>query len=194
MLTSSFVRLLLAMLAWTTLSPPGLDIPMRVTPIEDLGAPEGVRHAEVLQVRRDFGQPHVNVALDAWMPERAPRRIEAVRVWWSDPVDRFPFSEQARRHLDLDYRRLGPSDWKISVVGDDKRFTFDVALHQGRPAAFADVVLPDGRVVPRCRATTAQLYARRFLRIPVGVHSMIVTCTAPDGTIHRAPVRTVELD
>ena len=184
----------LALAVWSTLSSPGLDIPLQVTPIEALGVSEDIRHAEVLQVRRDFGQRDVNVALDAWMPERAPQRIDAVRVWWSDAIDRFPFSEQARRHLDLDYHRLGPSHWKIAVTGDDKRFVFDVALYRGRPAAFADVVLPNGKVVRRCRASAAQLYARRFLRIPVGVHSMVVTCTAPDGAIHRAPVRTIELD
>jgi hypothetical protein len=69
-----------------------------------------------------------------------------------------------------------------------------VALHERRPVAFADVTLPGGRLVRGCRVDAAKLYARRVLGIPVGLHTMVVTCTAPDGTVHRAPVRATASD
>jgi hypothetical protein len=183
------MHLLLAIVAATTID---RALPLDVTAIADLGAVEQLRHTEVLQVRRDFGRPNVNVALDAWTPHDDAGKIDGVRLWWSDEVDRYPFSTRMLRHLDIDYRRLGPHRWRVSVAGDGKRFAFDVALHDGRPAAFADVVLPGGRVVRRCRASSAELSARRILGIPVGVKRLVVTCTAPDGAQHRGAVRGSE--
>lgn len=165
-------------------------LPLDVTPIADLDHVERLRHAEVLQVRRDFGQPNVNVALDAWMPESGAPRIEAVRVWWSDEVDRYPFSERLREHVKIGYERLAAQWWRITVAGEGKRFAFDVGLHDGKPAVYADVAV-GRRTIRRCRATSADLYAKRFLGIPVGLQAMVVSCTAPDGTQHRAAVRPV---
>jgi len=180
---------LLAMVATVTLGSVELELPQGITPIADLDAVDRMRHAEVLQVERDFGQPNVNVAVDAWMPADDAKRIDAVRLWWSDEVDRYPFSDDVRRHLTIDYRRMKPSWWRIRVIGRHQSFAFDVALHDGRPAVFADVTLPSGRLVQHCRADSAQLHARRILGIPVGLRSMDVTCTARDGTVHHGSVR-----
>jgi len=180
---------LLALAATVLASSLDSELPPRITPIVELDTVERFHHAEVIQVRRDFGQPNVNVALDAWMPANDPRRIDAVRLWWSDEVDRYPFSERMLRHVTVDARRVRPDRWRITVGGDRQRMAFEVALHQGRPAAFADVQVAGDRVVRRCRAHTAELHARRVLGIPVGLGAMVVTCTAPDGTVHRGRVR-----
>jgi hypothetical protein len=164
------------------------ELPPQITPIAELDSVEQFRHAEVLQVRRDFGQSNVNVALDAWMPQHDDERIDAVRVWWSDEFDRYPFNAHVRKHLGIETRRVAPSRWRIAVAGDGKRFAFDVALHEGRPAVFADVVLDDGRVVRGCRAHDAFLQARRFLGIPIGIAAMTVSCTDHEGTRHRGSI------
>src|SRR5262245_40977825 len=109
-----------------------------------------MRHAEVLQVVRDFGRPEVNIALDAWRPADDAARIAAERVWWSDAVDRFPFNDHVLRHLVIDYQQIRPDRWRIRVEGDRKRFAFDVALYDGRPAVLADVVLRNGTTVRQC--------------------------------------------
>jgi hypothetical protein len=184
------MRFLLPLIASVKLSSVDLELPPRVTPIGELGSVERLRHTEVLQVERDFGRPNVNVALDAWMPADDAAEIDGVRLWWSDEVDRFPFSRDVREHLSIDYRRIKPAWWRISVVGDGQRFAFDVALHEGRPAAFADVMLPEGRLVRHCRAASAELRARRIFGIPVGLRSMVVTCTTPDGNVHRGSILT----
>jgi hypothetical protein len=164
-------------------------LPERVTPIADLDTVAGLQHEEVLQVGRDFGQPNVNVAVDAWLRADDPRRIDGVRVWWSDEVDRYPFSEEVLRHLAIEYRQLKPDQWRIAVGGGRRRFAFDVAVHEGRPALFADVVLRGGRVVRHCRAASARLRARRVFGIPAGLQSLDVTCTADDGAVHQGHVR-----
>jgi hypothetical protein len=189
------------MLSWilaaATLGPLAVQAPpAEVTPIEELGAADGSTHVEILAVTRDFGHDGVDVALDAWMPTREghdapPRRIDDVRIWWTDHIDRYPFSERTRRRLSIEYQRLGPARWRIEVAGRGRQrgFVFDVRLHEGRPAAFADVVLPDGREVHDCRAQAATLYAQRVFGLVVGLREMVVTCVAPDGAVHRAEIR-----
>src|SRR5688572_7139712 len=108
--------------------------PLQVTPIEQLGA-GNTRHVELLQVRRDFGKPNVNIAIDAWIAPDA-RSIHTVRVWWSDAIDRYPFNARVQRRVRVAYRALGPQKWQISVVGDEKRFLFDVELRGRRPVLF----------------------------------------------------------
>jgi hypothetical protein len=184
------MHLLFALVATLGMDALERDLPLDVTPIADLDSLEAMRHTEVLQVRRDFGRPNVNVALDAWVNADA-KSIDGVRVWWSDEVDRYPFSEKMLRHLAIDYDRVAPERWRVSVTGDGKQFAFDVALHEGRPAAFADVALPGGRSIKCCRARSASLHARKIFGIPIGVKSMVVTCTAPDGTEHRGALRPV---
>jgi hypothetical protein len=183
------VAVLTAIVATVMLSSLDRELPPRITPIADLDALEQFRHTEVLQVERDFGQPNVNVALDAWTPVHDAGRIDGVRVWWSDEVDRYPFNARVRKQLAIDYRRVRADRWRIRVGGARKHFVFEVALHEGRPAVFADVTVAGGGVVRRCRADSAQLYALRVLGIPVGLREMVVTCTAPDGTVHRGTVR-----
>lgn len=170
------------------------ELPPRVTPIVELASVDRFRHAEVIQIERDFGRRNVNVALDAWMPAGKPKRIAAVRLWWSDAIDRFPFNDRVRRHVAIHTRRVRPDRWRITVAGDDQSIAFYVAMHRGRPALFADVVVAGGRVVRLCRADSATLHARRILGIPVGLGAMAVTCTASDGTRHRGTVRTRRLD
>lgn len=179
---------IITLAAAVTLSSPLSEVPRGVTPIAELGAVDRLEHAEVLQVRRDFGQPDVNVALDAWLPRDGSHRIDAVRLWWSDAVERFPFSEGVYERLAIDVRRLSPERWRVTLNGEGQRVAFDVALDGDEPVALADVTLPDGRVERDCRVDAAQLYARRVLGIPVGLRSMIVSCTATDGAVHRAPV------
>lgn len=163
------------------------ELPLGVTPIADLDAATDLRHAEVLEVHRDFGQPGVDIALDAWMAADGSDRIESVRLWWSDEVDRYPFSARMRKRIDIDYRRLRPDRVRVTVAGQGRRFAFDVALVEGRPVALAKVK-PAGRPPVRdCRVDTAQLHARRVLGIPVGLQSMIVVCSVGD-TFYRAPV------
>lgn len=169
------------------------ELPLQVTPIGDLATVQDMRHDEVLQVVRDFGRPEVNIAVDAWRPVGGDARIDAVRLWWSDDVDRFPFNDRVLRHLVIDYQRMRPDRWHIRVEGDHKRFEFDVALHEGRAAIFADVALADGTIVHDCRAGAAQLRAQRFLGIPVGLDRMVVHCTDEGGTRHRGELRIQSL-
>ena len=177
--------------AAATVAPP-IDLPLQVTSIRELGVEDRLRHAEALQVQRDFGRPEVDVVLDVWMPADDPTRIAGLRLWWSDDVDRFPFSEQIRDNLDIVYRPSSsrPGLWYVTVAGDGKRFTFEVELHDGEPMVFTDVTLADGRLLRRCRAESGLLYARRVMGIPVGIQGMVVACMAADGTMYRAPVRT----
>lgn len=177
--------LVAALLAGHSSSP---SIPDKTTPIEELPKACALQHAEVIQVRRDFGKPKVNVALDAWMAP-GEHKIEALQLWWTDPKDRYPFGRLARAHLKTRSSRLGPAHWRMELQGDGQTFSFDVELEADGPAAYATVVLPDGSEVPRCRGTEAKLHARKFLGIPVGLRAMVVTCTAPNGATHRAPIK-----
>jgi hypothetical protein len=183
------VGISLSLLALLATAPLEHELPLQVTPIADLSAVADMRHDEVLQVVRDFGRPEVNIALDAWRPTDDDARIDAVRVWWSDAVDRFPFNDRVLRHLVIDYRRIRADRWRIRVEGDKKRFVFDVALHDGEPAVFADVALGDGTIVRQCRADSAQLLAQRFLGIPIGIDRMQVECTDARGVAHVGALR-----
>jgi len=78
----------------------------------------------------------------------------------------------------------------IPVPPRIQRFAFDIVIHDGRPAVFADIVLPGGRLVRHCRADAAQLRARRILGIPDGLQSLAVACTTSDGKVHHGRVRT----
>lgn len=179
----------LPLLAALATTPFERELPLQVTPIAELSAVADMRHHEVLQVVRDFGRPEVNIAVDAWRPADDDARIDAVRLWWSDDVDRFPFNDRVLRHLVIDYQRVRADRWRIRVEGDHKRFVFDVALFADQPALFADVELDDGSIVRSCRADAAQLQAQRFLGIPVGIDRMLVRCTDRDGKRHRGRLR-----
>lgn len=183
------MAILLAWIAALTLSSVDTLLPPQVTPIAELAIPRRLRHAEVIQIERDFGRSDVNVALDAWIPAHDPTRIEGVRLWWSDEVDRYPFSDRLRRRVAIRYEQVRRDRWRVTVGGEGQRVVFDVALHEGRPALFADVMVRGNRVVRQCRADAALLKARRILGIPVGLRSMVLMCTAPDGTRHRGIVR-----
>ncbi len=187
------MRLLL--MAAMTVAGPALAPPPGITPIRHLVEDETARHVEVLRVRRDFGHPSVDVVLDAWMPPpsaaAAASRIDDLRIWWSDEVDRYPFSERTRAYVELTYDRRGPAHWQVGVAsarGRSLGFNFDVRLHQGRPAAFVNVVLPGGRRVSDCRAHAATLHGRRLFGTVVGLGSMLVTCTDGSGRVHRGRV------
>ena len=162
-------------------------VPDGKTAIAALDAP-GLEHAEVVRVRRDFGNPSVDIALDVWTPKAGSRSIRDVRMWWSDAVDRYPFEALAQRYVAVQYNRLRKDRWNVSVTGDGKRFAFGIGLQGAAPAAYTTVSLPDGSRVRNCRVDDAKLYARRFLGIPVGVKDLVVVCRAPNGEMHRAPV------
>ncbi len=176
-------------MAAVTLAGPTLAPPPGITPIETLAEDENAKHVEVLRVRRDFGHPSVDVVLDAWMPPSDAHRIDDLRIWWSDELDRYPFSARTREYVHVAYDRRGPARWRVAVTGPGVRgLSFEVRLHEGQPAAFGDVVLPSGRRIRDCRAHTATLRGRRLFGEVVGLGSMVVTCTDRDGKVHRARV------
>ena len=99
---------LFALAATAVLGSVDIEVPPRVTPIVELATAERLRHAEVIRIERDFGRKNVDVAIDAWMPAHDGRRIAGVRLWWSDDVDRYPFSDRLRERLGIRYRRVRP--------------------------------------------------------------------------------------
>jgi 5-carboxymethyl-2-hydroxymuconate isomerase len=178
-----------ALAAAVSLGSVDTEVPPRVTPIVELATADRLRHAEVIRIERDFGRENVDVAIDAWMPAHDARRIEGVRMWWSDDVDRYPFSDRLRERLGIRYRRVRPDRWRVSVRAEGQRVTFDVALQGGRPRVLADVIIPGNRLVRQCRVDAAHLQARRVLGIAVGLRKMAVTCTGRSGKRHRGTVR-----
>lgn len=172
-------------------------IPQGPTAVEKLSTEE-LRHDEVLRIRRDFGMPHWEIALDGWSSNAAPAHLEHVRLWWVNTDEgerRKPFSAYLRRYLELDVQRAGESTLLVRMAGDRKEYRFSVeADAHARPAVFADVQLADGSSVARCRCERALLVARRVLGVPVGIAALTVHCTDADGTSREGTVSYRELE
>jgi len=145
-------------------------------------APEpelGPATAEVLRIKRDFGKPYVDLAIDAWTDDTTAR-LDATRLWWVNTHEadrRKPLGRIIERLVHLRYKRLSSAAFTVVVAGDGKEFTFTVERgSDGQVHAFVPVDTADGRFIPRCRAAAATLLARHVLGMPVGIARIAVTC------------------
>lgn len=187
------------LLVAATVTPTG--IPSGPTAAGELSAP-GFAHQEVLRIDRDFGKPYWELAVDGWVTEAPPRRVEEMRLWWvnTDDADRRkPFSRTLRRHVKFEFTRRSDDGVDVRLAGDGKDYRFVVerdpkGAPKGALAAFTDVELADGSLVHHCRVARGRLTARRFLGVPIGVATLKVRCTDGTGTQHDAvvPYRKIE--
>jgi hypothetical protein len=165
-----------------------LASPPEVPPTIEEPAPEAAAPAiEVVRIKRDFGKPHVDMAIDAWTDDGAAR-LESTRLWWVDTSAgdrRKPLGRLIERLVHLQYRRLSGAAWTVVVAGDGKEFTFTVERgHDGKVHAFVPVDTDDGRHIRRCRIHGARLLARRVLGVPVGIDRIAVTCRDGAGVVN----------
>lgn len=151
---------------------------------------------EVVRVKRDFGKPHFELAIDAWLDADATRLDEA-RLWWVNTAEqdrRKPLGALVERMVKLRYRRTSSRALTVTVTGDGKEFAFVVELSKsGELHAFVAVDTDDGRHIARCRTTSARLIAHRVLGLPVGLARVAVTCNDSDGNLHKGTVRHREV-
>lgn len=151
---------------------------------------------EVVRVKRDFGKPHFDLAIDAWLSADATRLDEA-RLWWVNTAEqdrRKPLGPMVERMVKLRYHRSSSRSLTITVTGDGKEFAFVVELAEsGELHAFVAIDTEDGRHVPRCRLDAARLIAHRVLGMPVGLARVAVTCSDAGGTSHKGQVRHREV-
>lgn len=150
---------------------------------------------EVVRIDRDFGKPHFDLAIDAWIDDAAGRLDEA-RLWWVNTAEqdrRKPLGKLIERLVKLEYRRRSPTEIAVVVVGDGKEFSFTVELgRDGGVHTYVAVDTEAGRTIPRCRTETVRLLARRVLGVPVGLARISVTCR-DGGVVHRGQVRHRDL-
>lgn len=146
---------------------------------------------EVVRIKRDFGKPHFDLAIDAWKAGAA--KLDRVQLLWvnTDEGDRRkPLGKMIERMVALKYKRVSPRSFTVVVAGDDKEFTFTVELAQdGAMHTYVAVDTDAGGHVARCRTESAKLHARRVLGIPVGIARVAVSCRDPDGTLHAGQVK-----
>lgn len=151
---------------------------------------------EVVRVKRDFGKPHFDLAIDAWTSPDATRLDEA-RLWWVNTAEadrRKPLGPMVERMVKLRYHRGSSRSLTVTVTGDNKEFAFVLELAEsGELHAFVAVDTDDGRHVARCRTTSARLIAHRVLGLPVGLARVSVTCKDEGGTVHKGTVRHREV-
>lgn len=154
-------------------------------------APDPAAPTEVVRIKRDFGKPHFDLAIDAW--QAGPSRLEKVQLLWvntSEDDRRKPLGRMIERMVDLKYKRLSERSFKVVVAGDDKEFTFTVELAQdGGMATYVAVDTEGGQHVARCKTDSARLMARRVLGIPVGISKVEVKCRDAGGTAHAGMIR-----
>jgi len=151
--------------------------------------------AEVVRIKRDFGKPHFDLAIDAFMA--GPARLERVQLLWvntSEEDRRKPLGKLIERMVALKYKRVSARSFKVVVAGDDKEFTFTVELGpDGGLSTFVAVDTDAGRHIPRCKTEEAKLLARRVIGIPVGIAKVAVSCRDADGNVHAGQVKHREL-
>lgn len=151
---------------------------------------------EVVRVKRDFGKPHFDLAIDAWVSADATRLDEA-RLWWVNTAEqdrRKPLGPMVERMVKLRYHRASSRSLTVTVTGDDKEFAFVLELAEsGQLHAFVAIDTEQGRHVPRCRLSTAHLVAHRVLGMPVGLARVNVTCSDAGGAVHKGTVRHREV-
>lgn len=160
-------------------------------PPEPLAAPDPAR-VEVVRIKRDFGKPHFDLAIDAWA-DGDGKRLDRTRLWWVNTGEhdrRKPLGAVIERMVKLQYARLSSRAVTVTVTGDGHQFTFTVELDPGGQIhAYVAVDTDDGRFIPRCRTEGARLVARRVLGLPVGLARIAVTCSDTGGAVHRGQVR-----
>lgn len=146
---------------------------------------------EVVRIKRDFGKPHVDLAIDAWTDANATR-LAGARLWWvitSEEDRRKPLGALVERMVKLKYRRDSSTSLTVTVTGDRKEFAFSVELgRDGKSHAYVAIDTEDGQFVPRCRADSVRLIAHRVLGLPVGLARIAVTCSE-GGVVHKGQVR-----
>lgn len=174
------------------LAPTGAAQPVAPGPVAPeeppvAAVPPGI---EVLRISRDFGKPHFSLAIDAWLDGE---RLDDARLWWVNTGEqdrRKPLGKLIERLVKLQYRRVSGTTLSVVVAGDGKEFTFTVELGQdGSVGAYVPVDTEAGAYVPRCRAESARLLARRALGLPVGIARISVTCRDDGGAVHSGQVR-----
>lgn len=147
---------------------------------------------EVVRIKRDFGKPYVDLAIDAWLDGKA-KRLDRARLWWvitSEQDRRKPLGALIERMVKLRYRRSSSTALTVNVTGDNKEFAFTVELaDDGQVHAYVAVDTDAGQTVPRCRTTGARLIAHRVLGLPVGLAHIEVSCSDQDGKVHQGRVR-----
>ncbi len=173
----------------STPPPAAFDLPMKDTSPEEL-APDGYKHALVLRIRRDFGKRDFEIAMDAWMPDEAPKQIDAVRLWWfkaHKDGERGAFSKKTSRNFEVSYQRKDDESWSVVfALSDGRHFTFRVRSTGGHAAAaFAEVMQSDGTKIDACRVTDAELRAKTTLGITTGIKDLSVTCVDSSGVEHQ---------
>lgn len=146
---------------------------------------------EVVRIKRDFGKPHFDLAIDAWLA--GPSRIDRVQLLWvntSEDDRRKPLGKMIERMVALKYKRVSAKAIKVVVAGDSKEFTFTVELGpDGGLSTFVAVDTDAGRHIARCRTEDAKLLARRVIGIPVGIAKVAVSCRDGDGNVHAGQVK-----
>ena len=166
-------------------------VPWTNVPVAKL-APKGYEHQQVLRIDQDF---HPNddyeIALDAWISEKQPDAIAAVRMWWLDTGtknERSPFGKGVRRHIDIKYDQVADDAWSVRIKQGRKEYRFDVHLgSRGKIQAFADVATTSG-TVERCRVKKSRLVARKVLGLPAGLKRLDVTCRDQEGKNRKGHV------
>jgi hypothetical protein len=162
--------------------------PEAAAPAEATEATEAeAAFTEVVRVKRDFGKPHFDLVIDAWSGEEAGR-LEATQLRWvntSEHDRRKPLGRMIERMVHLQYKRLSSARLTVVVAGDGKEFTFTVEqAADGEIHAYVPVDTDDGRFIPRCRAGSARLLARRVVGLPVGIDRIAVTCSEAGASYH----------
>jgi hypothetical protein len=163
---------------------PAERLPMARTPPSELSNDE-LLHTELLRIRRNFGKEQFEIALDAWVAAAAPGQLADLRLWWARTDrdgERSPFGEGTRENFTIEYETPASDRWRVHLVSDRKRFTFDVEIGEDAVVrAFADVMV-GAQKIQHCRAVEGELQARRLLGAPIGIKKLELTCIAADGT------------
>ena len=154
----------------------------------------GLRHHEVLRIDPGVLGPSgdYNVVVDAWTSNTNPGSVEGVQVWWLDREandERSPFGPTVRRRITVAKTQLSPRRWTVAIVTSDDRFTFVIESDSaGRVVAYATIV-EDRTTIERCQATRAELVAKRFLGVPIGLRRLDVTCVDSEGKPHHGAMQ-----
>jgi hypothetical protein len=150
---------------------------------------------QVVRIKRDFGKPHFDLAIDAWLA--GPSRIDKVQLLWvntSEEDRRKPLGKFIERMVALKYKRISsPLD-----QGRRRGRRQGVHVHRGararrRAHTYVAVDTDGGQFIARCRADSAKLLARRVIGIPVGISRVVVSCRDADGNVHAGQIRHKEL-
>ncbi|MEZ4385467.1 MAG: hypothetical protein R3A79_29345 [Nannocystaceae bacterium] len=151
---------------------------------------------EVVRIKRDFGKPHFDLALDAFT-EPGVARLGDVRLHWvntSAGDRRKPLGPLTERLVKVDLRRESDRAVTVTITGDHKEFAFALELRDdGALDVFVAAITESGEAIQRCRTANARLIARRVLGIAVGLDRIAVECAGADGLRKPATIEYREL-